>query len=91
MKIFLTILACLLLLTAGAGGILAVEVQPAKTLPVVVAQSTGQANTVIMWHDLDDDGKADYKVAYVFKNGRLLQIGKSQMLRAEPVRQIQER
>ena len=91
MKIFLAILVCLSLLTAGAEGIFAVEIQPAKTLPAIVAQSTGQANTVIMWHDLDDDGKADYKVAYVFKNGRLHQLGRSQMLREEPVRQIQER
>jgi len=91
MKIFLTLLLSLFLLTAGAEGIFAVEVQPAKTLPVVIAQSTGQANTVVMWHDINDDGKADYKVAYVFKNGRLYQLSRSQIVREEPVRQIQER
>jgi hypothetical protein len=91
MKIFLTILACLLLLSVGADGIFAVEVQPVKTLPVIVAQATGQANTVTMWHDINDDGKADYKVAYVFKNGRLYQLSRSQIFREEPVRQIQER
>jgi len=91
MKILLAILACLLLLTAGEDRIFAVEIQPAKTLPVVVAQSIGHANTVIMWHDINDDGEADYKIAYVFKNGRLYQLSTSQMAREEPVRQLQER
>jgi hypothetical protein len=87
----LTILVCLLLLSAGADRIFASEMQPAKTLPVVVAQSIGHANTVIMWHDINDDGKADYKTAYVFKNGRLYQLSSSQMAREEPARQIKER
>ena len=91
MKVLLPLLACSILLTAGADGIFAVEVQPVKTLPVVVAQATGQANTVTLWHDIDDDGKADYKVAYVFKNGRLYQLSRSQIFQEEPVRQIQER
>lgn len=91
MKILLAILACLLLLTAGADRIFAVENQPAKTLPVVVAQSIGHANTVIGWHDINDDGEADYKIAYVFKNGRLYQLCSSQKALEEPVRQIKER
>ena len=91
MKIFLTILVCLLLLSVGADGIFAVEVQPAKILPVIVAQATGQANTVIMWHDINDDGEADYKVAYVFKNGRLHQLSSSRIFRQGSVRQMQER
>jgi hypothetical protein len=91
MKKILTILACLLVVAAGAGGTFAKEVQPAKNLPVIVAQSTGQANTVIMWHDINDDGKADYKAAYVFKNGKLHQLSRSQTPRVESVRQLKER
>jgi len=83
MKKILTILACLLLVAAGAGGTFAKEVQPAKTLPAIVAQSCGQANTVIMWNDTNDDGKADYKATYIFKDGKLQQLNKGQATQDE--------
>jgi hypothetical protein len=56
MKTTITIFAFLLFLTLGAGGIFAKEPNPAGLLPAVVAQSCGQANTVTMWHDINDDG-----------------------------------
>ena len=78
MKKSLILLACLLSGVVGVGGAFAKEIQPVTFLPAVVAQSAGQANTVIMWHDINDDGKADYKAAYVFKNGKLHRLSKIQ-------------
>ena len=91
MKKMLILLACFLVAAAGAGGAFAIEVQPAKILPAIVAQSAGQANTVIMWHDINDDGKADFMASYVFKNGRLHLLGKIQTHPAKSVRQLNER
>ena len=91
MKKSLILLACVVAGIAWAGGTLAKEIQPVKFLPAVVAQSAGQANTVIMWHDINDDGKADFKAAYVFKNGKLHLLSKSQTPRVESLRPINER
>jgi len=49
----------------------------------VIAQVCGQANTVTMWHDIDNDGQADYKATYVFKDGKLHQMSKSQTSQEE--------
>lgn len=91
MKKVAILLACFLMVPAGVGGGFAKDVQPAKLLPAVVAQSAGQANTVIMWHDVNDDGKADYKAAYVFKNGRLHRLSKTLTFQVESIRPINER
>lgn len=91
MKKIAILLACFLVAAAGAGGTFAIEVQPAKILPAIVAQSAGQANTVIMWHDINDDGKADFMASYVFKNGKLHLLSKIQTPTAESVRPINER
>jgi len=48
-------------------------------LPAIVAQACGQANTVIMWHDINDDQRPDYKATYVFKDGKLHQLKKIQL------------
>ena len=61
-----------------ASGSGAEKAKPAGTLPPVVAQISGQANTVTMWHDIDNDGKADYEATYVFKGGKLHQMSKRQ-------------
>ena len=61
---------------------------PANNLP---AQSCGQANTVIMWHDINDDGKADYKATYVFKEGKLHRLDSSQAAQDELGYFIKER
>ena len=61
-----------------AGGVTGAEKTTlAVALPPVVAQVCEQANTVIMWHDIDNDGLADYKATYVFKGGKLHQMSKS--------------
>ena len=91
MKKLLLILVCLIFWVSSGLGVYALESESTGKLPVIVAQLCEQANTVTLWHDIDDDGKADYKATYVFKDGRLHQVDRSQMLRAEPVRQIQER
>jgi hypothetical protein len=64
----------------GAG---AEKIQSVGALPPVVAQVCGQANTVTMWHDIDNDGQADYKATYVFKGGKLHQMSKSAASREE--------
>jgi hypothetical protein len=67
----------------NAGGVFAGKTESAATLPPVIAQVCGQANTVIMWHDIDNDGQADYKATYVFKDGKLHQLDKSQTSQEE--------
>ena len=67
----------------SAGGVFAQRIKSANILPAVVAQYCGQANTIIMWHDIDNDGQADYKATYVFKDGKLHQTSKSQTSQAE--------
>jgi hypothetical protein len=63
----------------------------ALLLPPVVAQVCGQANTVIMWHDIDNDGQADYKAMYVFKDGRLHRMMKRATSQEELGLRIRER
>lgn len=91
MKKTLMLLVCILVGAAGAGGSFAKEVQSAKVLPAVVAQSTGQANTVVMWHDINDDGKADFKATYVFKDGKLHRLNKGPSVQGELMYFIRER
>jgi hypothetical protein len=77
MKKLIVSFACLAFGCVGAADVLSKEPDPVKTLPAVVAQVAGQANTVTIWHDIDDDGQADYKATYVFKDGKLHQLNKS--------------
>ena len=75
-----------IVLTLGmvyADGIGAEKTDSTEALPPVVAQICGQANTVIMWHDIDNDGQADYKALYVFKDGKLRQMSKSAVSQEE--------
>ena len=67
----------------SAGGVCAEKFQSAAALAPVIAQVCGQANTVTMWHDIDNDGQADYKATYVFRDGRLHQMSKSQTSQEE--------
>jgi len=76
-KLF-TLLVCLTFCMVNGVGVFAKETKPTETLPAIVAQFCGQANTVIMWHDINDDGKADYKATYVFKDGKLRRLNKGQ-------------
>jgi hypothetical protein len=77
MKKRLILFVCLTVCLVGAGGVFAEKNKSATTLPPVIAQVCGQANTVIMWHDIDNDGQANYKATYVFKDGKLHQMEKS--------------
>jgi hypothetical protein len=36
-----------------------------------------------MWHDIDNDGQADYKATYIFKDGKLHQLDKSHATKDE--------
>ena len=83
MKKLFVIFFCLTVVMVSAGYVDAEKVQSAGELPPVIAQVCGQANTVTMWHDIDNDGQADYKTIYVFKNGRLHQLSKSQTSQEE--------
>jgi hypothetical protein len=77
MKKLIVLLICLTFCMVSAVGVFAEKTKPAGTLPPIVAQSCGLANTVIMWHDTNNDGQADYKATYVFKDGKLHQLNKS--------------
>ncbi len=83
MKKLCVLLVCLTFCIGSAGGVFAEKIKSADTLPAVVAQVCSQANTIIMWHDIDNDGQADYKATYVFKGGKLHQMSKSQTSQAE--------
>ena len=83
MKKLFVLLVCLTFCMVNGVGVFAEETKPAKMLPAIVAQSCGQANTVIMWHDIDNDGQADYKATYVFKDGKLHQLNKSHATQEE--------
>ena len=76
MKNLIVLLVCLIFFMVNAVGVFAKETKPVVLLPTVVAQSCGQANTVIMWHDINDDGMADYEATYVFKDGKLRRLNK---------------
>ena len=71
--IFLLILAFCLI---GTGIVRAEESAASEMMHPIVGQMRGQANTVIMWHDTNDDGQADYRATYVFKAGKLHQVSK---------------
>lgn len=71
MKKILVLFISLIFCMASAVGVYAKKSNSAKTLPPIVAQFCGQANTVIMWHDINNDGLADSKATYVFKDGQL--------------------
>jgi hypothetical protein len=77
MKKLIVLLICLTFCMVSAVGVFAEKTKSAGTLPPIVAQSCGLANTVIMWHDTNNDGQADYKATYVFKDGKLHQLNKS--------------
>ena len=77
MKKTIIAFACLVLFSAAAVSASGKEIEPVTTLPPVVAQTYGMAGTIIMWHTIDGDSKADYKATYIFKDGRLYQISQS--------------
>ena len=81
-KLFV-LFVCLTVFMVSAAGVYAEKIKSAEALPPVIAQVCGQANTVIMWHDFDNDGEADYKATYVFRDGKLHQISKSQTSQEE--------
>ena len=92
MKKLFVLFVCLTVCMVGASGVFAEKIQSAGTLPPVVAQYCGQANTIIMWHDIDNDGQADFKALYVFKDGKLRQMSKSAVSQEElgsPIRKGQ--
>ena len=78
MKKLIVLLVCLTFCVVSGVGVYAKEPNPTGLLPAVVAQLCGQANTVTMWHDINDDGRADYKATYVFKDGKLRRLNKGQ-------------
>jgi hypothetical protein len=77
MKKTILAFACLAFCIAAAGTASGREAESVKTFPPVVAHTYGMAGTIIMWHTIDGDGKADYKATYVFKDGKLIQISKT--------------
>lgn len=92
MKKLFVLFVCLTVCMVGAGGVFAEKTDSTQALPPVVAQVCGQANTVIMWHDIDNDGQADFKALYVFKNGKLRRMSKSEVSQEElgsPIRKRQ--
>ena len=77
MKKTIVALMCLSLCIMGGNAASGKNVASVKTLPPIIAQTYGMAGTIIMWHDLDGDGKADYKATYIFKDGKLHQISQT--------------
>ncbi len=65
--------------------IYAEENGPVETLPPIIAQMNGPASTIIMWHDIDEDGNPDYKATYAFINGRLHLLEKNPPSTGDPV------
>ena len=76
MEKIVVLFICLTISMVNGVAVLAKEINPSETLPAIVAQFCGQANTVIMWHDINDDGMADYRATYVFKDGKLRRLNK---------------
>jgi hypothetical protein len=72
-------LLCFAFCIFSTAGVFAEEFETSETLPLIVGQMCDQANTIIMWHDINDDGQADYKATYIFKNGKLHQLSKNQV------------
>lgn len=71
---------CIAVCIVAAKAVSSQEVESVITLPPIVTQAYGAAGTIIMWHDIDDDEKADYKATYIFKDGRLHQVGSNMLL-----------
>ena len=61
----------LVLCIVSASGAFAKEPELREPIPPVVAQAYGPGNTIVMWHDTNDDGNADYKATYIFIDGKL--------------------
>ena len=76
MRYFALLFAVLAFCILSAGGIFAEEMQPLKMLPPTIGQTYGPGNTIIMWHDIDNDEHADFKATYIFIDGRLVLIEK---------------
>ena len=74
MKKGIAVILCLSVLFIGATAVALEKAEPSKNLPPIVAQAYGAAGTIIMWHDIDGDQKADYKAAYIFKDGRIQRL-----------------
>ena len=87
MKNAIVAIVCLTVWIVGVTAVSSKEVESVKTLPPIVAQTYGTAGTIIMWHTTDD-GKADYKATYIFKDGRLHQISKNMTSQDDPRFQI---
>jgi hypothetical protein len=83
MKKLWVLFVCLTFCIVCAGGVFAEKDKSATTSPPIIAQVCGQANAVIMWHDIDNDGEADYKATYVFKDGKLHQLSKGETSQEE--------
>lgn len=77
MKKAIVVFVCLSISILGAKAVSSKEAGPVKTLPPIVAQTYGAAGTIIMWHNIDGDGKADYKATYIIRDGRLFEISKN--------------
>ncbi len=91
MKKLIILSVCLSFVMVNGVGVFAKETDIARSLPAIVAQSCGQANTVTMWHDINDDGKADYKATYLFKDGKLHRLQKGRASQDELGYFIKER
>jgi hypothetical protein len=76
MRYFGVLFAVLAFCILSGSSLFAEEVKPSKMLPPTVAQTYGPGNTIIMWHDTNNDGLADFKATYIFKDGRLVLIEK---------------
>ena len=72
----IAIIIVVLALSSIGQEIFAEELESAKMLPPIVAQTYGPGQTVIMWHDTNNDGKPEFKATYIFKDGRLYLIEK---------------
>jgi hypothetical protein len=59
-----------------AHGVFAITPEPPDPIPPVVAQAFGPGNTIVMWHDTNDDGNPDFKATYIFINGKLQLVQK---------------
>ena len=71
MKINVIVIVFLVSCIALVNGAIAIEPEPRESIPPVVAQAYGPGNTILMWHDTNDDGNADYKATYIFIDGKL--------------------
>ena len=79
MKNYLKSFVCLTFCIFITASVFAEESITVETLPPIVGQMSGQANTIVMWHDINDDGQADFKATHIFKNGKLHLVSKDQV------------